>query len=272
MKKSVIAIAALSAAISAQAAIDVSSAAFTYNQSFDGLAASGGPITWVNDSTLPGWSLFVQNGNAAPTYAVDTGTSNGGSFKSFGASGNSDRALGGVGSSGTYFGTPGPAAGAIAGYLAAAFTNTSGGALGGFTIGFDGEQWRNGGPNNAGQTFAQPMVFEYGFGASFGAVSAWVSPGGSFDWSSPVFSGTSGAVNGNTTGRVAGVGGTVATPWAAGDTLWVRWTERNDFGNDHALAIDNLSLTVTPVPEPETYAMLLAGLAVLGGVARRRRA
>jgi hypothetical protein len=29
-------------------------------------------------------------------------------------------------------------------------------------------------------------------------------------------------------------------------------------------------LTVTPVPEPETYAMLLAGLAILGAVARRR--
>lgn len=145
--------------------------------------------------------------------------------------------------------------------------------MGGFTIGFDGEQWRNGGPTTTGgPVFAQPMVFEYGFGASFGAVSNWVSPGGGFDWTSPVFSGTAGAVDGNTTGRVAGVGGTVATSWASGDTLWVRWTERNDFGNDHALAIDNLSLTVTPVPEPETYAMLLAGLAVLGGVARRRRA
>lgn len=30
-------------------------------------------------------------------------------------------------------------------------------------------------------------------------------------------------------------------------------------------------IVLTPVPEPETYAMLLAGLAMLGGVARRRR-
>ena len=28
--------------------------------------------------------------------------------------------------------------------------------------------------------------------------------------------------------------------------------------------------TVTPVPEPETYAMLLAGLGVMGAIARRR--
>lgn len=30
------------------------------------------------------------------------------------------------------------------------------------------------------------------------------------------------------------------------------------------------SIVTTPVPEPETYAMLLAGLAVMGGIARRR--
>ncbi|MES2888367.1 MAG: PEP-CTERM sorting domain-containing protein [Pseudomonadota bacterium] len=33
--------------------------------------------------------------------------------------------------------------------------------------------------------------------------------------------------------------------------------------------IDNIA--VTPVPEPETYALMLAGLAVMGGVAARRR-
>ena len=31
------------------------------------------------------------------------------------------------------------------------------------------------------------------------------------------------------------------------------------------------SITVTPVPEPETYALMLAGLAAIGGLARRRR-
>jgi hypothetical protein len=32
--------------------------------------------------------------------------------------------------------------------------------------------------------------------------------------------------------------------WQAGQTLWLRWIERNDSGNDHALAIDNFSLTL----------------------------
>jgi choice-of-anchor C domain-containing protein len=35
------------------------------------------------------------------------------------------------------------------------------------------------------------------------------------------------------------------------------------------IALDNI--TITPVPEPETYAMMLAGLGLLGVVARRRK-
>jgi hypothetical protein len=36
--------------------------------------------------------------------------------------------------------------------------------------------------------------------------------------------------------------------------------------------IDDLTFTTTPIPEPSTYAMLLAGLGLLGFMARRRRA
>jgi hypothetical protein len=36
------------------------------------------------------------------------------------------------------------------------------------------------------------------------------------------------------------------------------------------LALIGASYTVTPVPEPESYVMLLAGLGLMGGIARRR--
>lgn len=36
-------------------------------------------------------------------------------------------------------------------------------------------------------------------------------------------------------------------------------------------SIDSVTISAAPVPEPETYAMLLAGLGMLGWVARRRR-
>ena len=42
--------------------------------------------------------------------------------------------------------------------------------------------------------------------------------------------------------------------------------------SDKNFSVDNVSLLATaPVPEPETYAMLLAGLGVVGFIARRRR-
>ena len=115
------------------------------------------------------------------------------------------------------------------------------------------------------------MVLEFGGGASFGTVGTWTAPGGAFSWASPVTGATAAAVDGNTAGRVAGLGGTVSgMAWASGDTLWIRWVERNDSGNDHGLAIDDLSLTVSTVPEPSAWAMMLAGLAAVGFVARRR--
>lgn len=42
-------------------------------------------------------------------------------------------------------------------------------------------------------------------------------------------------------------------------------------GSSKALFVDDLDITVSPVPEPQSYAMLLAGLGVVGGALRRRR-
>jgi choice-of-anchor C domain-containing protein len=39
----------------------------------------------------------------------------------------------------------------------------------------------------------------------------------------------------------------------------------------YGAALDNISVTAAPVPEPETYAMLVAGLGLLGFVARRKQ-
>jgi hypothetical protein len=43
-------------------------------------------------------------------------------------------------------------------------------------------------------------------------------------------------------------------------------------GNPTGLRVEYLSSSVAAVPEPETYAMLMAGLGLLGAVARRRKA
>jgi hypothetical protein len=243
-------------------AIDILAPGATYNQNFDTLTTLTTAQSWTNDSTLAGWSLFSQPspGTAITSYRAGTGSINTGSFYSFGTTGSSDRALGGVGS------------GSLAGWIAASFTNKTGTVLAEFTANWDGEQWRNG-----GNTSPQTMIFEYGFGSSFAAVSTWNAPGTTFDFTSPTVGASSGALDGNdAANREAGLGGSIAgLSWAADQTLWLRWLERDDTGNDHGLAIDNFSFSTPRAPTafvPEggmTIAML--GLSLLGMAALRRR-
>jgi hypothetical protein len=268
MKPAIPAVLFLAAAVlSSQAAVSISSAGSPYTQTFDTLAVTGS--AWNNGSTLPGWSLFSQPSPGTPiaTYAAGNGSSTTGSFYSFGATGSSERALGGVGSGGAYFGSP--ATGAIAGWIAVNFINASGGTFDGFNVLWNGEQWRNGG-NSTPQT----MAFEYGFGASFGAVSSWTAPGGGFDFTSVVNTATAAAVDGNVAGLAAGLGGPVSNlTWNDGESLWLRWAEINDAGNDHGLAIDDFSFAATaPASVADggtTFALLGMTLVGLSAVGRR---
>ena len=237
----------------------------SYTQTFDALAASGASIAWTNDGTLPGWFQFRQPASspvAVTSYNADTGASNSGAFVSYGASGSSERALGGLGTGGTYFGSP--ASGAVAGWFGLALNNASGSAISSLNVSFNGEQWRNG-----GNTTAQTMVLEYGYGASLDQVASWVAPGGNFNWISPVATATAATVDGNTAGRVSNLGGNLdlsANPWGAGSTLWLRWIETNDSGNDHGLAIDDLTIATAQAPAtPQVAIQVLDGVASESG-------
>lgn len=250
---------------------------FDYAQDFNTLASSTNssnviPTAWDNDYTLAGWSLFNKDNAAISSYIANAGGSNNGSFYSFGSSGSSDRALGSVASGTGYFGAP--ANGAAAGYIALAVTNQSSANIRAFSLSYDGEQWRS------ATNVRQSLTVQYGFGDTFDAVSQWTSAGSAFDFTSPV-TGSIRPLNGDVAlNRVAGLGGTVAITdfsigrfdvWAPGQTLWVRWTDLNDPGNDHGLAIDNVVFSVA-VPEPTSGAIALAGLGVAGLLARRRKA
>src|SRR5262249_28532540 len=127
-------------------------------------------------------------GTPLATYAAGTGSVNTGAIYSFGTS--SDRTFGGLGSGGTYFGSP--STGNIAAWWAVSFVNSTGGTLDTFSVNFDAKQWRDG-----GNTTAQTMVLEYGFGSAFNTVSSWTAPGGNFDFTSLHNTATAGAINGN---------------------------------------------------------------------------
>ena len=191
------------------------------------------------------------------TYNADTGSGTTGILLSYGSSGNTDRALGALGSGGTYWGNP--STGAVAGYWGVKVSNNTGLTLSSFTATYDMEQWRNGG--NATQ---QPLVVEWAINPSnwFDTFSSGAST------LSPIATTTAAALDGNASAnRVQGVSFTGNASWANGQTLWIRFRELNDTSNDHGLSVDNFSLSV--IPEPGTLGILMAAGVV--AVVRRRR-
>ena len=239
----------LSSNISGQ--ITINSSTSSYSQNFDGLAATTATnIVWSNNTTLSGWYLFNGSNTAITTYSAETGSTGTATYSSYGATnGGTERALGSIGSGGAYWGSP--ASGNVGGYMAVAFLNSSGTTINNVSVSFDGEQWRNG-----GNATAQTMTLQYGFGSTFAGVSTWVTPGGNFNFTSPVATATAAAVNGNVAGKAAGLGGSLSSlGWANNATLWIRWVEVNDTGNDHALGIDNFSFTATIINSTITGAV-----------------
>ena len=206
-----------------------------YNQDFNTLASTGTNIAWTNNTTIPGWYLFRQPapGTALSAYNASDGSSTTGSMYSFGAISSSERALGAIASGAAYWGSP--ATGAVAGWIAVGFLNNTGQTIDLAGVSYDGEQWR------AANTASQSLVFQYGIGPSFTTVTTWTAPGSPFDFNSPVNT-TDGPINGNTTGKVSGLGGVLGgLGWDNGEILWLRWQVTNAPGNDHGLSIDDFS-------------------------------
>jgi len=222
-------------------------------ENFDSLPHTGTSNVWQDNVTLPGWFLVNSTG-AVPTYIrISDGSDNTGAFYSFGKSGSTERALGGVGSGGAYFGTP--ASGALAGYWGVKIKNDTGLTLTNFTVIYDVEQWRDGGNVNV-----QPLISEWAI-----EPGGWLTTGWNFGAStdSPVHTSSARALNGNdSANRVADVSfSSGSILWEPGQVLWIRFRELNDSGNDHGLAIDNFRLLAIPEPIVVTF-----GLLVLGGL------
>jgi hypothetical protein len=137
------------------------------------------------------------------------------------------------------------------------------------TVSYNGEQWRDGG---AATPVAQTMRFGWSTTAlSISDPSLQFTDAPGLTFTSPVFTntGSGAAVDGNTAGLVPMTALTISgVNWLPGTDLWLRWTDINDAGNDHGLAIDEFSFWASAIPEPS-----VAGLVGLGtlGLARRRR-
>lgn len=218
---------------------------FRYTQDFNSLAPQGSSQRWVDGVTLRGWQLrnFVEQSLVTPSLKLDHGLSSSGSFYSYGLPGDNNRALGVLGSGGFYFGSPVP--GSTAGHMILLLRNDSGRDIERITLGFTGQQWRQG-----ASTLSNTLVMEYGVGDRFGTVPAWLRSG--LDFVSPLpeaYNANGSPLVGNEPRASQRLSGSWAVSWPAGSLLWLRWTGLNNESFDHGLAIDDLELTLkAPTP------------------------
>ena len=216
-----------------------------YTQNFDSLANSGAPpadTNWTDDLTIPGW--YASKSVAPATisaYRVGSGAQNTGAIYSFGVAGVnpvSDRALGSVAS-----GTPGALAYGVR------FLNDTALAITNITISYTGEQWRNG-----GNTATQSLAFSYFISndpitsSDAAGVNAWVAFTG-LDFNTPAVGATATALDGNAPEHRQVFSGVLLPNVIVfpGQEIFFRWLDINDTGNDHALALDDLSIAFTSV-------------------------
>jgi hypothetical protein len=201
-----------------------------YDQNFNTLASTG------SSSTLPtGWILLESGSSSANNglYAAGTGSSNAGDTYSFGSSGSTDRALGGL-RSGTLLPT-----------IGASFTNNTGSAISALQIQYQGEQWRLGTANRG----SDRLDFQISHNATALNNGVWIDVD-ALDFTGPINTGTLGALIGNNnavtiTYEIQGLN------IANGQTFFIRWTDVDVSGADDGLSIDNFSLMPKGIITPE---------------------
>lgn len=218
--------------------------------------------------SVPGWYLYHPispasengfNGNQRLRFGPGANT---GAFWAFRTT-TEEEALGSIGST------------TVAGNgtnmnMALRLVNNTGLTLDGFTLTYDGEQWRDG-QSPSGET----LLFDYSLTATesdwFSAATFTAVP--ALNFTSPVVAGISSggtAVDGNTAGKQADITATVSgISLAPGGELWLRWSDPQLANNaDDGLAVDNVRFTA--VPEPSGLILLASGLIALLAFRRRQ--
>lgn len=238
----------------------------TYRQAFDSLPSSGlqnlvGTGVLNAQVAVPGvegWQIARTGGTTTADVQLraDPGVLTGGRAYSYGAVDSTDRALGSLGS-----GTASMSFGAV-------LVNNTGQALESVTIQFTREIWRVQGTTTANAN-EDRIGFAYGVGtgalstANFLSSAAMI-PLPELDLVSLAANAITGAVDGSNPERAVDgnqaanrqvLSATVAgLNWGPGESFYFRWRDTDSSGFDAGLAIDDLTLTATPVPEPEEYA------------------
>jgi hypothetical protein len=200
----------------------------TYSEDFNTLTNSG------TSTVLPtGWYLLESGTNANIFYTAGTGSSNTGDTYSFGASGSSERAFGGL------------LSGSLVPTIGAQFQNNTGFTITHIPITFTGEQWRAGVAN---RNAADRMDFQLSTDATSLATGTWTDYD-ALDFNSPNINTTLGALDGNASANRTTISFTITgLSIPDGATFWIRWTDFNITDADDGLAIDNFSIDQSNLP------------------------
>ncbi len=225
-----LALAALATAGSAGAqCVSLTTLGAASSQNFDTLATTG----TTNNLTLTGWFLTETGGGARDNeqYGGDNGGSNTGDTYSYGATGNAERALGGLQS------------GTLIPVVGACFTNNTGSTVSLLSIAYTGEQWRIG---NTAAARDDRMDFQYSTDATSLTTGAWTDVN-ALDFVNPIkTAAVAGALNGNAAANRTAISNSISPLWIVnGATVWIRWNDLNPSGSDDGLSVDDFSLTPT---------------------------
>ncbi|MDO9257473.1 MAG: T9SS type A sorting domain-containing protein [Bacteroidales bacterium] len=205
----------------------------SYTQTFDAIFGIGDISLNDNDALFPGLYTFRTTDNTQPqlikAYVI---TNNTGRHYNFGLDGDADRALGTIYSS---------ASGII--QFGFRFVNNTGVTITSLEITYTGEQWRTGG--SATTQITNTLAFDYLQAASItDLTSGTYTLFDDLSFNSPTLTPPATTLNGNLAANRTLLTATINVTIPPGEEIMIRWTDVDDTSYDHALGVDDM--TVTP--------------------------
>ncbi|MCX6319658.1 MAG: T9SS type A sorting domain-containing protein [Bacteroidetes bacterium] len=221
------------------AQFNINAVATNYSQDFNTLTNGA----WADNTTLNGWYARTDATATIGTYGANTGTTTAGGLYAFGVTGTNpptERALGYASSNG-FTGT----AGSQKGYIGWRLKNNTGASINSITVTWTGEEWRK--ENNAAAHTLE-LYYQTGTTVTSLVTGTWTAAPSIF--TTPIVGATAPtALDGNAAAnRVANISVTITVTIAAGDEIMLRWEDLNDSGNDHLMAIDDVSVNASAPP------------------------
>lgn len=218
------------------AQFSINTAATNYSQDFNTLTSG----TWTDNTLLTGWYARTDLTSPIASYGANTGSTTTGGLYAFGVAGTNpltDRGLGYV-SSNAFTGGSGTGKG----YIGWRLLNNTGNPISAITVTWTGEQWRK--ENNAA---SHTLSLFYQTGATVTSLTGGTWTAAPSVFTSPIVGATAATVlDGNApANRVANISVTITVTIPAGQEIMLRWEDLNDAGNDHFMAIDDITVNAT---------------------------